>query len=200
MADQLAAITGVIREVVGDNLAILVLFGFYARGDWVRDRYVEGTVVYSYESDFDLLIVTEGSANATVEGETRLGEIIDRRLRRLELDRPCATLIVEDIEHLNNDLRRGNYFYADIAKEGVLLFDNGRHTLAEAGPVDAAEMQKHVRDDFEHWFNSAGEFGHDFRRYRQRTVQQGGLRASPSHRTIPQRGGPDVRPLQAQDA
>jgi HEPN domain-containing protein len=67
-------------------------------------------------------------------------------------------LIVEGIEHLNNDLRRGNYFYADIAKEGVLLFDSGRHTLAQAGAVDPAELQKHVRDDFEHWFASASGF------------------------------------------
>ena len=59
---------------------------------------------------------------------------------------PQRTIIVEDIEHLNKDLQRGNYFYADIEKEGVLLFDNGRHTLAEAVPLDPVESQKHVRD------------------------------------------------------
>lgn len=160
VAEQLAKITNVIRELV-DDLAMLILFGSYARGDWVRDRYVEGEIVYSYESDFDLLVVTEG--HATVEREAGLTEAIDRRLRRLGLDRPSATVIVEDIEHLNKDLQRGNYFYSDITREGILLFDNGRHTLAEAGPVDPVEMQKHVRDDFEHWFTSAGEFLDNYR-------------------------------------
>jgi len=61
----------VIRELVGDDLAMLILFGSYVRGDWVRDRYVEDGVTYTYESDFDLLVVTESRANATVEGGPR---------------------------------------------------------------------------------------------------------------------------------
>ena len=40
----------------------------------------------------------------------------------------------------------------------MLLFDSGRHALAESGPIDPAEMQKHVREDFEHWFTSASRF------------------------------------------
>jgi uncharacterized protein len=158
VAEQLAAITDVIRELVGNDLAMLVLFGSYARGDWVQDRYVENNVVYSYESDFDLLVVTEDRAHATVDGEFRLCEAIGRRLHRLGLDRPSSSVIVEDIEHLNKDLRRGNYFFTDIKNEGVLLFDNGRHSLAEAGPVDPVESQRYAKDDFEHWFESAGRF------------------------------------------
>jgi HEPN domain-containing protein/predicted nucleotidyltransferase len=158
VAEQLAAIANVIRELVGDDLAMLILFGSYARGDWVNDRYVEGDIIYTYQSDFDLLLVSEHRSHATVDGEFRLCDAIGRRLRRLGLDRPSATIIVEDIEHLNKDLQRGNYFYADIKKEGVLLFDNGRHTLAEAVPLDPVESQKHVRDDFEHWFTSACQF------------------------------------------
>ena len=162
VADQLAAITDVIRELVSDDLAMLILFGSYARGDWVNDRYVEDTIVYHYESDFDLLVVTEDRANATVDGEFRLCDAIGRRLNRLGLDRPSSTVIVEDIEHLNNDLQRGNYFFADIEKEGILLFDSGRHALAEACPLDPAEYQRYAREDFEHWFPSANEFMIDF--------------------------------------
>ncbi|MBN1909342.1 MAG: HEPN domain-containing protein [Pirellulales bacterium] len=158
VTEQLAAITGVIQELVGGDLAMVILFGSYARGDWVDDRYVEDDVVYSYQSDFDLLVVTEDRANATVDGEFRLSDAIGRRLRQLGLDTPSSTIIVEDIENLNKDLRRGSYFYTDIKKEGVLLFDSGRHTLAEAGPVDPVEIQKHARDDFEHWYESACGF------------------------------------------
>ncbi len=157
MTEQLAGITDVVRELVGDDLVMLILFGSYARGDWVNDRYVEGNVVYSYESDFDLLIVTESRENATVDGEFRLADAIGRRLRRLRLDRPSSTVIVEDVKHLNKDLERGNYFFSDIKKEGVMLFDSGRHTLADARELTPAEYQKYAREDFEHWFPSAYE-------------------------------------------
>ena len=158
IAEKLAAITDVIRELMGDDLVMLILFGSYARGTFVNDRYVEDNIVYSYESDFDLLVVTEDRASATVDGEFRVSDTIGRRLNRLGLDRPSSTIIVEDIEHLNKDLQRGNYFFTDIKKEGVLLFDRGRHTLAEACPLAPAEYQKYARDDFEHWFPGACEF------------------------------------------
>jgi uncharacterized protein len=158
MAERLAAITGVIHELVGDDLAMLVLFGSYARGNFVNDRYVEDNIVYTYESDFDLLVVSEDRAHATMDGEFRLCDAIGRRLRRLGLDRPSSTVIVEDIEHLNKDIQRGNYFFTDIKKEGVVLFNNDRHTLAEACPLAPAEYQKYASEDFEHWFPSACEF------------------------------------------
>ena len=147
-----------IRELVGNDLVMLILFGSYARGTSVNDHYVEDNTLYSYESDFDLLVVTEDRASATVEGEFRLCDAIGRRLRRQGLDRPSSTIIVEDIEHLNNDLQRGNYFFTDIKNEGVLLFDSGRHTLAEACPLPPAEYQKYAREDFEHWYPSACKF------------------------------------------
>jgi HEPN domain-containing protein len=158
VAEQLVAITNVIRKLICDDLAMLILFGPYGRGDWVNDRYVEDDVVYFYESDFDLLVVTENRVHATVDGKTRLSDAIGRCLNRLGLDQPSSTIIVEDIEHLNNDLRRGSYFFTDIKNEGVLLFDSGRHTLAEAGPIDPAESQQHAQEDFDYWFTSAGEF------------------------------------------
>ena len=157
-AEQLAAIGGVVQELLGDELAMLILFGSYARGDWVNDRYVEDGITYSYQSDFDLLVVSESRHHATVEGEARLSDAIGRRLRERGLDRPSSTILVEDIGHLNKALQRGNYFYGDIRKEGVLLFDNGRHSLAEPAPLDPVESQKDTRDDFEHWFKNACGF------------------------------------------
>jgi HEPN domain-containing protein/predicted nucleotidyltransferase len=158
VAEKLAEIAKVIKKAVGKDLAMVILFGSYARGDWVVDRYVEGHITYTYESDFDLLVVSENRAHGTGHGEARLCDTISRRLHRLGLDRPTSTVIVEHVDHLNNELQRGQYFYSDIKKEGILLFDSGRHTLAEARPLDPAEQQKYAREDFEHWFTSASGF------------------------------------------
>jgi HEPN domain-containing protein/predicted nucleotidyltransferase len=158
MEERLAEITAVIRELLGDDLAMLVLFGSYARGDWVNDRYTEDRTTYTYESDFDILAVTEDRAHATMRGEALLRDAVGRRLKRAGLDRPSVTLIVEDIKHLDKDLRRGSYFFVDVKKEGVLLYDNGRHTLPEPGPIDPADALQYAKDDYEHWYTSACGF------------------------------------------
>ena len=162
MAERLAEITAVIRDLLGDDLAMLILFGSYARGTWVNDRYTEDRTTYTYESDFDILAVTEDRAHATMRGEALLRDAVGRRLKRAGLDRPSVTLIVEDIKHLDKDLRRGNYFFVDVKKEGVLLYDNGRHTLPEPGPIDPADAFQYAKEDYEHWYTSACEFLIDF--------------------------------------
>ena len=158
VAEQLAAITDVIRELVGDDLVMLILFGSYARGDWVNDRYVEGNIVYSYQSDFDLLVVTRRSRHATVDGEFRLSDAIGRRLHRLGLDRPSSTSHRRG--HRASEQRPPTWqlLFHGHQEGGRVLFDNGRHTLAEACPLDPAEYQKYAREDFEHWFPSACGF------------------------------------------
>ena len=56
----------IINELKDSNkgLAYLILFGSYARGDWVYERGIdeEGNS-YSYISDVDILIVTENECH-----------------------------------------------------------------------------------------------------------------------------------------
>ncbi len=147
-----------IRELVGDDLVMLILFGSYARGDWVEDRYVEDNIVYSYQSDFDLLLVTEKRSSATQRGEAHLARLISGRLRQAGLDKPTSSIIVEDIRNLNKDLQRGNYFFTDIKKEGVLLYDNGQYKLARRCKLDPKQRQKCAREHYNHWFQSANGY------------------------------------------
>ncbi len=132
--ERLGRITEIIREVVGPDLAMVILFGSYARGDWVEDRYVEDDILYSYQSDFDLLVVVQKRTRATQKGAFNITEHVDRRLRQEYLDHPTASVVVEYIKRLNSDLERGNYFFTDIKKEGVLLYDNGRQPVTPASP------------------------------------------------------------------
>ena len=37
---------------------MVILFGSFARGDWVHDIYKEDHITYEYASDYDLLIIT----------------------------------------------------------------------------------------------------------------------------------------------
>ena len=40
-----------------DTIAMIILFGSYARGDWVSDVYTDGHITYSYQSDLDIMVV-----------------------------------------------------------------------------------------------------------------------------------------------
>jgi predicted nucleotidyltransferase len=53
---ELQRVIEIIREEI--DLEMLILFGSYARGDWVEDLDPE-TLQYRYQSDFDLMVVTE---------------------------------------------------------------------------------------------------------------------------------------------
>jgi predicted nucleotidyltransferase len=43
-----------------DKICMIILFGSYARGDWVYDQYVKEHVTYTYQSDIDILVLVKG--------------------------------------------------------------------------------------------------------------------------------------------
>ena len=53
--EELKEIVSIITENSG--VEMLILFGSYARGDWVEDTYTEGHITYEYKSDYDILVI-----------------------------------------------------------------------------------------------------------------------------------------------
>jgi HEPN domain-containing protein/predicted nucleotidyltransferase len=132
---------------------MLILFGSYARGDWVEDLDPE-TLQYRYQSDFDLLVVTETPRQADrIEQNNKLS----RRLAKT-IHRTPVSLIAEDIQFVNRRLRKSQYFYIDIKHEGVLLYDSGKFQLAEPIEISPKERKQLAEKDFDYWFKSAGDF------------------------------------------
>jgi uncharacterized protein len=75
-----------------------------------------------YASDFDLLAVV---ATDKIAADVSLWHEMERRAREVAGKTP-VTLIVHDIKFVNHEIRMGQYFFADVVNEGVLLF-NSRH-------------------------------------------------------------------------
>src|SRR6185503_3036306 len=63
-----------------------------------------------------------------------------------------------DIKEINKALSRGQYFFTDIKKEGVLLYDSKRFELAKAQRLSREERKQTAQEDFKYWFNSAKGF------------------------------------------
>ncbi len=134
------------------QVEMLILFGSYARGDWVEELADDG-VHYQYQSDFDLLAVVKSESQGT---KIERKDSLHKRLHR-EIKTPVS-IIAEDIQFINRRLSKGQYFYTDILKEGILLFDSGELQLAEARELNQQERIKLAREDFEYWLTNAQEF------------------------------------------
>lgn len=134
------------------QVEMLILFGSYARGDWVEELADDG-VHYQYQSDFDLLAVVKNESQGT---KIERKDSLHKRLHR-EIKTPVS-LIAEDIQFVNRRLSKGQYFYTDILKEGILLFDTGAFELAEARELNPQERIKLAREDFEYWFSKGNKY------------------------------------------
>ena len=157
--DELKRIVSTLIERYAAEVEMIILFGSYARGNWVEDTGKEGNTHYSYTSDYDLLIAL--SRNGLSTNDTFTITMSDK-LDALDLSAP-ANPVFDGIDFVNKELQNGNYFFGDIIKEGILLYTSGRHELAEKQELSPLEVQAIAQQDFDHWFNSADGF------YRQYT-------------------------------
>jgi predicted nucleotidyltransferase/HEPN domain-containing protein len=114
----------------------IILFGSYARDDWV-DEPENG-----YQSDFDLLIVVSHDDLTDISDHWYIAE--DKILRDPEVGR-TLNIIVHTLADVNRALSRGEYFWVDIIRDGVMLYDLPNHPLATPKPLttlDAYEMAR----------------------------------------------------------
>ena len=135
----------------GGRLLKIILFGSYARGDWVEDP------VGRYFSDYDLLVVVDREQLTDVpEFWARTEERLLGELASGQNLRTPVSLIYHSVDDVNEKLRLGRYFFMDIVREGVVLFEEPGHPFAEPKPLSPDEALRETRDYFEEWFESAG--------------------------------------------
>lgn len=146
--DQLTALTQIVLDKVAAEM--IILFGSYARGDWVED-YQEK---YEYVSDFDILIVTKDKNSAKQVKKSR--ELEEELMANEEITR--TSIIYHSVGFVNDKIERNYYFFVDILKEGVMLFDSGKFTLSEPKDLNPTERVEKSTEEFEHWFEGASRF------------------------------------------
>mgnify|MGYP002354132491 FL=1 len=138
---------------------MIILFGSFARGDWVDDRYTENGIVYEYKSDFDILVVVDTEVLAIRKESNKHWQ---NKLRRDTLLETPLNVIFHGIGYLNSEIETGNYFFVEILKEGVMLYDSGRFSLSEPKKLNAADRKYKAGIYFDKWFDGACEFLIDF--------------------------------------
>lgn len=120
----------------------IILFGSYARDDWV-DEPENG-----YQSDFDLLVVVSHRDLTDIEHYWYIAE--DKILRDGDIARP-VNIIVHSLEEVNQSLGRGEYFWVDIARDGIVLYELPCHPLATPKPLTTADAYNMAEAYFRDW-------------------------------------------------
>lgn len=108
----------------------IILFGSYARNDWV-DEPENG-----YQSDYDLLVIVSHPDLTDVADYWYVAE--ERILNDPAIARP-VNIIVHTLDEVNEALSRGEYFWVDIARDGIILQEGQGGALAAPKPLTAAD-------------------------------------------------------------
>jgi len=141
----------------------IVLFGSYARGDWVEDA--KG----GYFSDYDILVVvSDRRLTDTLEFWAKAD---DHLMRAVTIEKSISApvnFIVHDLADVNEQLHHGRPFFADIARDGIALYQMEGSDLDQPKPLTRAKRQAEAQRYFDEWFGSASEFaaGAEFHRSR----------------------------------
>ncbi|PZM14879.1 HEPN domain-containing protein [Rhizobium tubonense] len=133
----------------GGKVLKVILYGSYARGDWVEDR------ASGYRSDYDLLIVVNRESFAQEED---LWLALDERLIQAQIAHHIRTPVVPIVHSLadvNDQLARGRPFFSDIARDGNILYEAPGHPLAEPKPLTPEEARTEAQANFSKWFEDA---------------------------------------------
>lgn len=128
----------------------IILFGSYARGDWVEDP------VGRYFSDYDLLVVVADEKHTDV---LEFWETADKRLLTElasgERLRTPVSFIVHSLDDVNDQLAHGRYFFMDILRDGVELLSVPGHSFVKPQPLEPATALAETEAHFEDWMPGA---------------------------------------------
>ncbi len=168
--DELRRIADTIIEMVPAT-QMVILFGSHARGDWVEDRYEKDGRIYEYMSDYDIMVVTDTRQAAD---SASVWSKVEKKIRAPQISETWTTLITHDIDYVNRRITKAAYFFVDVKKEGICLYNTGKHRLARLCEPDPRERFGQAKANFQIWFHTANEFSIDF----NNAFQRGSLKIS----------------------
>ncbi|WP_421363610.1 nucleotidyltransferase, partial [Agrobacterium rosae] len=108
-----------------------------------------------YRSDFDILVIVNN--RKLTDFAEYWYKAADRLIRDSFIETPTQ-FIVHSRREVNTQLKEGHYFFSDIRKEGIVLYELDDEPLAEPKPLTAEERLRVAREHFEERFNAGTEF------------------------------------------
>lgn len=127
----------------------VILYGSYARGGWVDEPHT----AKGYQSDYDVLIIVNDQR--LTDRVTYWSKLDQRLILELTVTKGLRTpvnFIVHTLQEVNDGLAHGRYFFMDVARDGIALYeaeDTELHKPKPKTPPQALEMAQEYYDE---WF------------------------------------------------
>lgn len=129
--------------------SMVVLYGSYARGGYVLwDEKVEFGVNTSYQSDYDIMVVVSKANIKHVEDRLRTKVIPKYHNAFAHRRHASPQFIVEYVDTLNRELGRSQYFFTEVIKYGIKIYDNKEFKLAKPRELSFREIKEFAEDEF----------------------------------------------------
>lgn len=165
---ELERVVRILFEEFGDATAIatsdwkkqarilkIILYGSYARGGWVDEPHT----AKGYQSDFDLLvIVNHEKLTDRVEFWSSAEDRLNRELAITRTLHTPVNFIVHTLQEVNAGLSEGRYFFIDIARDGIALYQSDGTDIPEPQPKTPEQALAMAREYFEEWLPSGDQF------------------------------------------
>ena len=130
----------------------IILYGSCARGGWVDEPHT----AKGYQSDFDLLIiVNDQRLTDRVEYWVKAEERLNRELAITKTLKTPVNFIVHTLHEVNDGLAHGRFFFMDVARDGIAIYQSDGSELAEPKPKTPAQALAMAREYLEEWFPAA---------------------------------------------
>ncbi|KQZ61141.1 nucleotidyltransferase [Sphingopyxis sp. Root1497] len=136
------------------RISKIILYGSYARGGWVDEPHT----AKGYQSDYDLLIIVNDKR--LTDRADYWSKLDDRLIRELSVTKTLRTpvnFIVHSLDEVNSGLSQGRYFFMDVARDGIALYEAEDSELAEPQPKTPHAALEMAREYFDEWWSSAAK-------------------------------------------
>jgi len=140
----------------------IILYGSHARGGWVDEPHT----AKGYVSDFDLLIIV--NQKELTERDTYWAAAEQRLNAEYAVRgalRTPVNFIVHSLQQVNQGLAHGRFFFMDIARDGIAIYEADDRELASPKPKSPADTLAMAKEYFEEWMPSSASFLKGYRFY-----------------------------------
>ncbi len=135
----------IVHAVRPEKIILFGIFSVEADARSFSERLPPGIGAY------DLLVVTgHGDRHSDYE----LQDIIENCCR----DQVAVTVLVHDIGYVNRRIAEGQYFFWQIRREAILLYDAGRTPLSQTGECNLVQVRQTAERDFNRWQRQSRAF------------------------------------------
>lgn len=126
----------------------VILYGSYARGGWVDEPHT----AKGYQSDFDLLIiVNHEKLTDRAEYWNAAEDRLNRELAITQMLKTPVNFIVHTLGELTSGLSQGRYFFMDIARDGIALYESDTTELPAPKPKSPEQALAMAREYHDEW-------------------------------------------------